>query len=131
MPAPRVFGANLVSAAQRYHGNGPRSLGLPSRLWCGDFMAKIAREAGAPVPKHYRNAREWAKVGRRSNGQVNDIVVFTRGRRGGHVGVVSGRCERGIKVWSGNHNNRVDEACYPTSRVIAYRSIGNVQLTAN
>jgi len=48
---------------------------------------------------------------------------MTRGKDGGHVGVVTGFDANGNPiVISGNHNNRVDEAVYPRSRVIAYVS---------
>jgi hypothetical protein len=47
--------------------------------------------------------------------------VLTRGKRGGHVGMVSGVDANGNPVIiSGNHNKRVGVAVYPRSRVIAY-----------
>jgi uncharacterized protein (TIGR02594 family) len=67
-------------------------------------------------------ARGYAKYGTRISGpQVGAIAVMTRGRRGGHVGVVSGLDAKGnVIVVSGNHNNTVAESVYPRSRIIAY-----------
>jgi hypothetical protein len=46
---------------------------------------------------------------------------MSRGRRGGHVGVVSGVTSNGDPIIiSGNHNKRVGEATYPRARVIAF-----------
>src|SRR5690606_33145308 len=53
--------------------------------------------------------------------EVGAIAVLTRGKRGGHVGVVSGVDANGNPVIiSGNHNGRVGVAVYPRSRVVAY-----------
>jgi len=47
--------------------------------------------------------------------------VLTRGKNGGHVGVVSGVDPHGNPIIiSGNHGRKVGEAIYPRSRVIAY-----------
>jgi hypothetical protein len=47
--------------------------------------------------------------------------VLTRGRRGGHVGVVTGIDSHGNPIIiSGNYGHRVGEATYPRARVIAY-----------
>ena len=46
---------------------------------------------------------------------------MSRGRRGGHVGVVSGIDANGNPiVVSGNHGRRVAESVYPRGRVYAY-----------
>ncbi len=46
---------------------------------------------------------------------------MTRGRRGGHVGIVSGIDANGNPILiSGNHNNRVVEAPYAAGRIYAY-----------
>jgi uncharacterized protein (TIGR02594 family) len=67
-------------------------------------------------------ARSFANYGRRVSGpQVGAIAVMSRGRRGGHVGVVSGVDARGNPIIiSGNHNHRVAEAVYPRGRIYAY-----------
>ena len=67
-------------------------------------------------------ARSFASYGQRLSGpQVGAIAVMTRGRRGGHVGVVSGIDPKGNPiVISGNHSRRVAESVYSRSRVYAY-----------
>jgi uncharacterized protein (TIGR02594 family) len=67
-------------------------------------------------------ARSFARYGRRISGpHVGAIAVMSRGRRGGHVGVVSGIDANGNPIIiSGNHNNQVAEATYPRGRVHAY-----------
>jgi uncharacterized protein (TIGR02594 family) len=67
-------------------------------------------------------ARGYASYGIRVSGpQVGALAVMSRGRGGGHVGVVSGIDESGnVIVVSGNHNNTVAEAAYPRSRILAY-----------
>jgi hypothetical protein len=83
-------------------------------------------------------AKSFAQYGRRvSEPQVGAIAVLTRGRTGGHVGVVSGIDSQGNPIIiSGNHGHRVGEAIYPRSRVIAYvmpsgeRGPANIQLAA-
>jgi hypothetical protein len=67
-------------------------------------------------------AKSFAYYGRRvSEPRIGAIAVLTRGKRGGHVGVVSGIDKNGNPIIiSGNHNKRVGEAIYPRRRVIAY-----------
>jgi uncharacterized protein (TIGR02594 family) len=67
-------------------------------------------------------ARSFASYGRPVAGpQVGAIAVMTRGKRGGHVGVVSGVDGNGNPIIiSGNHGGRVAEAVYPRGRIYAY-----------
>ena len=67
-------------------------------------------------------ARSFASYGTRVSGpQVGAIAVMSRGKRGGHVGVVSGIDANGNPIIiSGNHGRRVAEAVYPRGRIYAY-----------
>ena len=67
-------------------------------------------------------ARSFANYGRRtSESKVGAIAVLTRGKRGGHVGVVSGIDAQGNPIIIfGNHNKRVGDAVYSRARVIDY-----------
>lgn len=67
-------------------------------------------------------ARSFAHYGRRISGpRIGAIAVMGRGRRGGHVGVVSGFDWRGNPILiSGNHDHRVAESVYPRGRIYAY-----------
>ena len=113
------FGSSdIVSEARRYVGTNPTGR---RSLWCGRFMNFVLTRSG------YKGtgsdmASSFARYGRRISGpQVGAIAVMSRGRRGGHVGVVSGIDENGNPIIiSGNHGNQVAEAAYPRGRVYAY-----------
>lgn len=112
--------SSLVSIARADIGKGPRQMGVPSRLWCADAMNVWLRRAGYKGTGS-RAARSFKRYGQRLSGpQAGAIVVFPRGRSGGHVGVISAVNGSTIRVISGNHNNRVAEADYPTARAIAF-----------
>jgi uncharacterized protein (TIGR02594 family) len=67
-------------------------------------------------------ARSFASYGQRISGpQVGAIAVMSRGKRGGHVGVVSGIDASGNPIIiSGNHGRRVAESTYSRGRIYAY-----------
>jgi uncharacterized protein (TIGR02594 family) len=109
--------SSLVMEARHYLGTNPTAR---RSLWCARFMNMVLEHTG------HRGtgsdlARSFASYGQRVSGpQVGAIAVMTR-RGGGHVGVVSGVDSSGNPIIiSGNHNDRVAEATYPRSRVIAY-----------
>ncbi len=108
----------LVVEARKYLGTNPTDR---KRLWCATFMNLILAKLGY-AGTHSDAARSFAYYGKRiSKPEVGAIAVLTRGKRGGHVGVVTGVDPHGNPVIiSGNHNKRVGEGLYPRSRVIAY-----------
>jgi uncharacterized protein (TIGR02594 family) len=108
----------LVSEARKYLGTNPTAR---SKLWCATFMNLVLAKVGY-AGTNSDSAKSFAFYGHRvSSPQVGAIAVLTRGNRGGHVGVVSGIDKNGNPIIiSGNHGNRVGEAIYPSSRVIAY-----------
>jgi uncharacterized protein (TIGR02594 family) len=56
-----------------------------------------------------------------SGPQVGAIAVMSRGKRGGHVGIVSGIDKSGNPILiSGNHGRKVAEAPYSRKRIYAY-----------
>ncbi len=112
-------GSNLVAEARRYIGSGnPTSR---ASLWCARFMNMVLEKTGHKGTGSDM-ARSFASYGQRISGpQVGAIAVMSRGRRGGHVGVVSGIDAKGNPiVISGNHGRRVAEASYSRGRVYAY-----------
>lgn len=114
-PATVVSGHGLVERARAYMGRTGPSLGLPASLWCADFINMLTGGGTGS-----RLAKSWLDMPRTS-ARVGAVAVLSRGRRGGHVGVVSGFDARGNPIIvSGNHNRRVGEAVYPKGRVIAY-----------
>jgi len=112
-------GSNVVAEARRYIGSG-NPTGRAS-LWCARFMNMVLERSGHKGTGSDM-ARSFASYGQRLSGpQVGAIAVMSRGRRGGHVGIVSGIDAKGNPiVISGNHGHRVAEATYSRGRVYAY-----------
>lgn len=114
-----LFGRrDLVSEARKYMGTNPTDR---KRLWCATFMNMVLAKVGYSGTNSDA-AKSFAYYGRRiSEPKVGAIAVLTRGKRGGHVGVVSGIDVQGNPIIiSGNHNKSVGESVYPRARVIAY-----------
>ncbi len=112
-------GSNVVAEARRYIGSGNPT--GRSSLWCARFMNMVLERSGHKGTGSDM-ARSFAGYGQRISGpQVGAIAVMSRGRRGGHVGIVSGIDPKGNPiVISGNHGHRVAEATYSRGRVYAY-----------
>lgn len=111
-------GSALVDNARSYIGTNPTSR---NSLWCARFMNMMLEKSGHRGTGSDM-ARSFAQYGRRVSGpQVGAIAVMSRGRNGGHVGVVSGIDARGNPIIiSGNHGRRVAESVYSRGRVYAY-----------
>ncbi len=116
--APLTGWPALVKEARKYMGTNPTAR---DRLWCATFMNMVLAKVGYSGTNSDA-ARSFAQYGRRiSEPRVGAIAVLTRGKNGGHVGVVSGIDAHGNPIIiSGNHGRKVGEAIYPRSRVIAY-----------
>lgn len=108
----------LVLEARKYMGTNPTDR---KRLWCATFMNFVLAKLGY-AGTNSDAAKSFAYYGHRiSKPRIGAIAVLTRGRRGGHVGVVTGVDSQGNPIIiSGNHNDRVGEGVYPRARVIAY-----------
>jgi uncharacterized protein (TIGR02594 family) len=111
-------GSSLVSEARHWIGGNPTGR---SSLWCGNFMNFVLERTGHQGSRS-NQARSFASYGHRLPGpQVGAIAVMSRGRSGGHVGVVSGIDPNGNPIIiSGNHGHRVGEGVYPRGRIYAY-----------
>ncbi|MET0969525.1 MAG: TIGR02594 family protein [Tardiphaga sp.] len=112
-------GSGVVAAARSFIGHGnPTGRG---RLWCAAFMNLVLKRTGHQGTGSDM-ARSFSSYGQRISGpQVGAIAVMSRGRRGGHVGVVSGIDDKGNPIIvSGNHGNRVAESVYSRGRIYAY-----------
>ena len=77
--AAQVPGAAAVLLeALRYRGKSARQLGLPTQLWCADFMNMVLRKAGGKGSQS-RAARSFLQFGKRLDGpRVGAIVVLYR-----------------------------------------------------
>lgn len=116
-PAPSYADPFLVFRARADIGKSSRDLGLNrQRLWCSEYMRKITGRKDV-------NDRAFSWLARpRVKPRVGAVAVLTRGKNGGHVGVVSGFQGKNPKIISGNHNGVVGEGVYPRWRVAAYVS---------
>jgi len=117
--SPSGIASNVVAEARSFIGRG-NPTGRRS-LWCARFMNMVLERSGHRGTGSDM-ASSFAHYGQRISGpQVGAIAVMSRGRRGGHVGVVSGIDAQGNPiVVSGNHGHRVAEAVYSKSRIYAY-----------
>jgi len=114
--------AGVLLEALRWRGHTAKQLGLPSQLWCADFMNFVFRQAGGNGT-HSRAARSFLDYGKKLDGpRVGAIAIFARGgRNSGHVGVVRGTDGDGNPiVVSGNYGKTVKQAVYPKGKVLAY-----------
>ncbi|MDA9532783.1 NlpC/P60 family protein [Bradyrhizobium sp. CCBAU 25338] len=111
-------GSNLVSEARRYLGGNPTGRGS---LWCARFMNMVLQHTGHQGTGSDM-ASSFARYGTRVSGpQVGAIAVMSRGRRGGHVGIITGIDAQGNPIMiSGNSGNRVREAPVSRGRIYAY-----------
>lgn len=121
--AGQVPGASMVLLeALRWRGRTAREIGLPTKLWCADFMNFVLRRAGGKGT-HSRAARSFLKYGKKLDGpRVGAIaILYRKGPNNGHVGVVRGTDGQGNPILiSGNHGRMVRQSVYPKSRVMAY-----------
>jgi uncharacterized protein (TIGR02594 family) len=121
--AAQVPGAGMVLLeALRWRGRTAKQLGLPTKLWCADFMNFVFKKAGGKGTQS-RAARSFLQYGRKLDGpRVGAIVIFARkGPNNGHVGVVRGTDGQGNPiVVSGNHGPTVTQSTYPKHKVLAY-----------
>ncbi|WP_439370628.1 TIGR02594 family protein [Bradyrhizobium sp. DASA03120] len=111
-------GSGVVSEARRYLGGNPTGRGS---LWCARFMNMVLEHTGHRGTGSDM-ANSFAHYGTRVSGpQVGAIAVMSRGRRGGHVGIITGIDAQGNPVMiSGNSGNRVREAPVSRGRIYAY-----------
>ena len=66
--AGQVPGAAMVLLeALRWRGSNARQLGLPTKLWCADFMNFVLRKAGGKGT-HSRAARSFLQYGKKLDG---------------------------------------------------------------
>lgn len=90
--------------------------------WCGLFMALVAKRAGKAAPAKPLWARSWSRFGIASpQAAPGDVLVFSRARGGGHVGLYVGEDETAFHVLGGNQADAVSIVRIAKSRCIAIR----------
>ena len=119
MAAPGGYGSSsVVAEARRHLGGNPTGRGS---LWCARFMNLVLQHSGYHGTGSDM-ASSFAHYGQRVSGpQVGAIAVMSRGRGGGHVGIITGIDASGNPIMiSGNNGNRVREAPISRGRIYAY-----------
>lgn len=114
--------AGVLLEALRWRGRTARQLGLPTQLWCADFMNFVLNKAGGKGTRS-RAARSFLQFGKKLDGpRVGAIaIMYRKGPNNGHVGVVRGTDGQGNPiVVSGNHGPTVMQSTYPKHKVLAY-----------
>jgi uncharacterized protein (TIGR02594 family) len=114
--------AGVLLEALRWRGRTARQIGLPTQLWCADFMNFVLRRSGGKGTQS-RAARSFLQYGKKLDGpRVGAIaIMYRKGTNNGHVGVVRGTDGKGNPIIvSGNHGPTVRESTYPKERVMAY-----------
>jgi uncharacterized protein (TIGR02594 family) len=114
--------AGVLLEALRWRGRTARQIGLPTQLWCADFMNFVLRKAGGKGTRS-RSARSFLDYGKKLDGpRVGAIAIMSRrGANSGHVGVVRGTDGQGNPILvSGNHGHAVSQSIYPKGKVLAY-----------
>ncbi|MCZ8086246.1 MAG: TIGR02594 family protein [Brevundimonas sp.] len=90
--------------------------------WCGLFMALIAKRAGKAAPAKPLWARSWSRFGIASpQAALGDVLVFSRAKGGGHVGLNVGEDETAFHVLGGNQSDAVSITRIARTRCIAIR----------
>ena len=109
---------NLIAMAAKHEGKNARQLGLPRSLWCADFVNSL-------VGGTDRRAISYASRGTPAKaGCVGCVIVTARGKRGYHVGIVTGYDPNGNPITiSGNHGHKVGYGTYSKRYVVAYRYV--------
>ena len=117
---PHLFASpDPVMEARAWIGTNPTDR---STLWCARFMNFVLERSGFKGTGSDA-AKSFASYGHRVSGpRVGAIAVMTRGKYGGHVGIVSGIDEHGnpIVISGNNYGRKVGESTYPRSRIYAY-----------
>jgi uncharacterized protein (TIGR02594 family) len=114
--------AGVLLEALRWRGRTASQIGLPTKLWCADFMNFVLRKAGGKGTQS-RAARSFLDYGKKLDGpRVGAIaIMYRKGPNNGHVGVVRGTDGQGNPIIvSGNHGPTVTQSVYPASKVMAY-----------
>jgi uncharacterized protein (TIGR02594 family) len=92
--------------------------------WCGLFMGYIISYTlpSEKLPSNPLFARNWLKFGTYlPEPKPGAIMVFSRGKASGHVGLYTGETSSSYLILGGNQSNQVSVAPYPKSRLLGIR----------
>ena len=106
----------LLTIAARYVGRSGPSLGLPSRLWCRDFVNFVLAKNGTPAGNRSRRAIDALRLGSRvSSPRAGDLAVMRH-----HVTIVAGVHGGKVIGLGGNQGRRVKLSSYDSRRVVGF-----------
>lgn len=108
----------IVAEAKKYLGQTARQIGLSrATLWCSTFL----REKIIPGLAGINDlAKSWL-IRPHVEPEPGVVAVLTRGRRGGHVGIVLAIRGKWVALIQGNGTrSRVTVSWHSTRKVIAY-----------
>ena len=95
-----------------------QSRGSRPRAWCGWWLS---RHLGLYDRRLWR-ALAWRHIGRAAHGPaIGVVVIWSRGKGRGHVGIITGKTARGWVVLSGNDGNAVRERVRSVAGAVAFR----------
>lgn len=90
--------------------------------WCGLFIAYVIKKADFTPVIDPLWARNWVKFGTKQDvAMLGDILVFSRGATGGHVGLYVAEDATCYHVLGGNQGNKVSIVRIEKSRCIGIR----------
>lgn len=120
---PGTTSSSLVLAMLQLDDPWPKDDAVP---WCSAFVNFICWLLRLPRSKSLA-ARSWLGVGQPIplvDAEVGfDIVVFSRGTTGGHVGFFAGKAEGMVFVLGGNQGDKVCVEPFNDSRVLGVRRL--------
>lgn len=111
--------SDLIARASADLGKSAYEVGVRPTLWCAAWLNK---KLGGGTRSDL--ARSYVTYGRpAAPGCIGCIAVLTRGKRGGHVGIVKGWNGPNPILISGNHGRRVGIGEYSSRRIVALRQL--------
>lgn len=90
--------------------------------WCGLWMAYVAKQAGWDDPLNPLWARNWLNFGTPQKiAMLGDVLVFSRGKSSGHVGLYVGEDNTAYHVLGGNQSDQVTIKRISKTRLLGIR----------
>ena len=90
--------------------------------WCGLWMAYVAKQAGWNDPLNPLWARNWLNFGTPQKiAMLGDVLVFSRGKSSGHVGLYVGEDNTAYHVLGGNQADQVTIKRISKTRLLGIR----------
>jgi uncharacterized protein (TIGR02594 family) len=119
---PQTSGPSLLLEAIRWTGATIQQVSVPSNSECAELLNLILGKTGRGITPSGAVRLILEKYGKQLDGvRMGALVVLTRGRNVGIIGIVRGTDGAGNPiVISGHHGNKVSESIYSTNKVLGY-----------